>query len=59
MHNMKTTALILGILSLFIFSSCKCDFDEDEPENKYHKDETATNNRGTDTIILNDTLRVK
>jgi hypothetical protein len=59
MHNMKTTALILGILSLFIFSSCKCDFDEDEPENKYDKDEMASNNRDTHTITLNDTLRVK
>lgn len=56
---MKNTALILGILSLFIFSSCKCDFDDDEPENKYDKDEMASNNRGTDTITVNDTLRVK
>ncbi|MCJ8153383.1 hypothetical protein MKJ01_06355 [Chryseobacterium sp. SSA4.19] len=56
---MKTTALILGILSLFVFSSCKCDFDEDEPENKYNKDEKFNNERRTDDIVLNDTVRIK
>ena len=51
---MKTTALILGILSLFVFSSCKCDFDEDEPENKYDKDKTVSTNRYANDIIQND-----
>lgn len=27
---MKTTALILGVLSVFAFSSCRCNLDEDE-----------------------------
>ncbi|WP_157844624.1 hypothetical protein [Chryseobacterium sp. Leaf201] len=56
---MKTTALILGILSLFTFSSCKCDFDEDEAENKYDKEKTVSNGRYTNSIAQNDTLRVK
>ncbi len=56
---MKTTALLLGILGLFTFSSCKCDFDEDEAENKYDKEKTVSNDQYTNTIAQNDTLRVK
>lgn len=56
---MKISALILGILSLFTFSSCKCDFDEDEAENKYDKEKRVNNDQYTSTIAQNDTLRVK
>jgi hypothetical protein len=40
---MKKTALILGILSLCTLVSCKCDFDEDEPRNKYPEENTTSN----------------
>ncbi len=56
---MKTTALILGILGLLVFSSCKCDFDEDEAENKYDKEETVSKNKYAHRIVKNDTLSVR
>ncbi len=54
---MKNTALLLGIISLFAFSSCKCDFDDDEPRNKYDENNSGTNkNKGS---VSNDTVRIK
>ena len=56
---MKTTALILGILSAFTFSSCKCDIEEDEPKNK--KQNTAQNKNGSinNTGPESDTLQIR
>ncbi len=52
---MKTTALMLGIIGLLACSSCRCDFDEDEPENKYgSKDKSAGHN-----VSKADTLRMR
>lgn len=54
---MKTTALVLGMISAFIFSSCKCDPDEDEPRNKTKK---ATENTTAKTgVPESDTLQIK
>lgn len=39
---MKITALLLGIIGLFAISSCRCDFDEDEPKNKYDGNKSDT-----------------
>ncbi|MEC3876338.1 hypothetical protein [Chryseobacterium salviniae] len=55
---MKTTALLLGIISLFAISSCKCDFDEDEPKNKYDGNNSGTHKNNSSTSE-NDTLRIK
>lgn len=38
---MKTTALILGVLSLFTFTSCRCNIDEDENRKRDQKNNTA------------------
>lgn len=54
---MKTTALLLGIISLFALSSCKCDFDEDEPKNKYDGNNSGTNKNSS--VPESDTLRIK
>ncbi|MDR2235875.1 MAG: hypothetical protein LBE92_07105 [Chryseobacterium sp.] len=52
---MKTTALVLGMVSAFIFSSCKCDPDEDEPRNK-----TTTKSTAAKTgMPESDTLQIK
>lgn len=54
---MKTTVLLLGIIGLFAMSSCRCDFDEDEPKNKYDGDKSDTHkNTGS---AENDTLRIQ
>lgn len=42
---MKTTALILSILSLITFSSCKCELDEDKARDQ----ERDQRNRNTET----------
>jgi len=55
---MKTTALLLGIISLFALSSCKCDFDEDEPKNKYDGNKSGTNKKNGSTSEK-DTLQIK
>lgn len=55
---MKTTALLLGIISLFALSSCKCDFDEEEPKNKYDGKNSGTNKNNGSTSE-NDTLQIK
>lgn len=49
---MKTTTLVLGILSLFAFSSCRCGFDEDEPRNKYDNKNSDTNTAKSDTLQI-------
>ncbi|SEM35723.1 hypothetical protein SAMN05421856_102586 [Chryseobacterium taichungense] len=55
---MKTATLVLGILSLFVFSSCRCGFDEDEPRNKYdgNNSDSSQNKTGTPE---SDTLQIK
>lgn len=54
---MKTTALLLGIISLFAISSCKCDFDEDEPKSKYDGKNSGTSKNSS--VPESDTLRIK
>lgn len=51
---MKTTALMLGIMGLLACSSCRCDFDEDEAENKYDRKKTAVNSNASrqDTLLI-------
>ncbi|CAA7196880.1 hypothetical protein [Chryseobacterium potabilaquae] len=53
---MKTTAFILGILSLCTLNSCKCDFEEEEPQYKYEENEK--NNR-KNMKSKSDTLHIK
>jgi hypothetical protein len=55
---MKTTAtLVLGILSLFVFSSCRCGFDEDEPKNKYDGNNSDSDKNKTG-VPKGDTLQI-
>ncbi len=54
---MKTTALLLGMISFLTLSSCKCDFDEDEPKNKYDGNISDTN-KNSGSTSENDTLRI-
>lgn len=54
----KTATLVLGILSLFVFSSCRCGFDEDEPKNKYDGNNSDSSQNKTITVE-NDTLQIK
>ncbi|WP_346985318.1 hypothetical protein [Chryseobacterium sp. POE27] len=49
---MKTTTLVLGILSMFAFSSCRCGFDEDEPKNKYDNKNSDSNKAESDTLQI-------
>ncbi|MFC3160421.1 hypothetical protein SAMN05443633_102264 [Chryseobacterium arachidis] len=56
---MRTTAaMLLGLFCLAASTSCKCDFDEDEPKNKYdHPSEGQKSRNGNptenDSIPLN------
>jgi len=52
---MKTTALVLGIIGLPACSSCRCDFDEDEPGNKYGTKEKSAGHTASKT----DTLQIR
>ncbi|WP_157845058.1 hypothetical protein [Chryseobacterium indologenes] len=52
---MKTTALVLGIISAFALTSCKCDIEEDEPKNK----KTTENTAAKTGIPKSDTLQIK
>ncbi|MBE4948856.1 hypothetical protein [Chryseobacterium culicis] len=42
---MKTTAIILGVLSVFEFSACRCNIDEDENRKRDQKNSPAGVNR--------------
>jgi uncharacterized lipoprotein YehR (DUF1307 family) len=54
---MKITALLFAIISFFTLASCKCDFDEDEPKNKYDGNNSGTNkNKGN---IVDSTKHIK
>jgi len=53
---MKTTAtLLLGIFCLLATASCRCDFDEDEPRNKYNNSSDQENPENR-IQIENDTI---
>ncbi len=52
---MKTTALMLGMIGLLACSSCRCDFDEDEPEKKYGNKNQSAGHNGSKA----DTLRIR
>lgn len=49
---MKIATLMLGVLSLFVFSSCRCGFDEDEPRNKYDNKNPDGNKAKNDTLQI-------
>jgi len=53
---MKTTVtLLLGIFCLLATASCRCDFDEDEPRNKYNNSSDQENPENR-IQIENDTI---
>lgn len=54
---MKTTALILGVLSLFTFTSCRCNLDEDENRKRDQKNNHATTAKTG--IPESDTLNIR
>ncbi|WP_185097140.1 hypothetical protein [Chryseobacterium sp. IHB B 17019] len=55
---MKTTAtLLLGLFCLLTFTSCKCDFDEDEAKNKY--DNPSESEKLNKNSAEQDTIHIK
>ncbi|SMO45403.1 hypothetical protein SAMN06265171_101935 [Chryseobacterium rhizoplanae] len=54
---MKATALILGVISLFAFTSCRCNIDEDENKKRDQKNNPA--NAGKTGLPENDTLSIR
>lgn len=55
---MKTATLLFGFFCLLATASCRCDFDEDEPKNKYsnssEKEDPKSNSKMENgTIPLN------
>ncbi|MEF9478332.1 hypothetical protein OWR28_12115 [Chryseobacterium sp. 1B4] len=54
---MKTTTLILGVLSLFTFTSCRCNIDEDENRKRDQKNNPA--NTAKTGIAESDTLKIR
>ncbi|SHL69602.1 hypothetical protein [Chryseobacterium contaminans] len=52
---MKTTAIILGVLGLFSFASCRCNLEEDEQSDK-KKDNIEVNKNAE---AKNDTLNIR
>ncbi|WP_155844975.1 hypothetical protein [Chryseobacterium daeguense] len=55
---MKTTALLLGFFCLLSATSCKCDFDEDEPRNKYDNAENKKKGKSSKSAE-NDSIQLK
>lgn len=55
--NMKTTALILGVISLFAFTSCRCNIDEDE--NKKRDQKSSSSNTDKSGLPESDTLSIR
>ncbi|WP_164723259.1 hypothetical protein [Chryseobacterium aureum] len=53
---MKTTALILGVLSLFAFASCRCNIDEDENKKRDQKNPPSA---GKTDVPESDTLSIR
>lgn len=54
---MKTTAFILGVLSLFAFASCRCNIDEDE--NKKRDQNNNPSSAGRTGLYESDTLSIR
>ena len=55
---MKTAALIIGIVSVYIFTSCRCDIDEkDSKENTTESENTKKKTSGNNSE--NDTLNIR
>jgi hypothetical protein len=54
---MKTTALILGVISLFAFTSCRCNIDEDENKKRDQKNNPV--NTGKTGLPESDTLSIR
>lgn len=54
---MKTTALILGVISLFAFASCRCNIDEDENRKRDQKNNPP--NTGKTGLPESDTLSIR
>ncbi|WP_167459722.1 hypothetical protein [Chryseobacterium arthrosphaerae] len=54
---MKATALILGVLSVFAFSSCRCNLDEDESKKRDQKSNAAIT--GKTGLPESDTLNIR
>lgn len=54
---MKTTALILGVISLFAFTSCRCNLDEDENQKRDQKSSSTTADKSG--VTESDTLSIR
>ncbi|RKE81398.1 hypothetical protein [Chryseobacterium sp. AG363] len=54
---MKTTALILGVISLFAFTSCRCNIDEDESKKRDQK--SSSSNTDKSCLPESDTLSIR
>lgn len=54
---MKTTAFILGVLSVFAFSSCRCNLDEDESKKRDQKSKAV--NADKSGLPESDTLKIR
>lgn len=54
---MKATALILGVISLFAFASCRCNIDEDE--NRKRDQKSSSPNAGKYGLPESDTLSIR
>ncbi|MGV2450754.1 UNVERIFIED_CONTAM: hypothetical protein POZ17_11130 [Ralstonia mannitolilytica] len=54
---MKTTALILGVISLFAFTSCRCNIDEDENQKRDQK--SSSSNTDKSGLPESDTLSIR
>lgn len=54
---MKTTAFILGVLSLFAFTSCRCNIDEDENRKRDQKNNPPS--AGKTNLPESDTLSIR
>ncbi|MFS4469939.1 hypothetical protein [Chryseobacterium sp. T20] len=54
---MKTTAFILGVLSVFAFNSCRCNIDEDENRKRAQKNNPPS--AGKTGLPESDTLNIR
>ncbi|WP_343658409.1 hypothetical protein [Chryseobacterium sp.] len=54
---MKTTALVLSVISLFALTSCRCNIDEDENRKRDQKNNPA--NTAKPGIPESDTLNIR